>query len=126
MVMHVLNHKASIAGLAATLAVGAGIWFGSRGLKHFDPALTRYAIGSALAAFAVGYRLVLWAQRPPSRMYFRRGLQLLIRRGFKLQVSGFSHDTTVISRFSVSTFQRLPHPRSRSATRWPRISSRKI
>ena len=107
MVMHDLNHKAWIAGLAATLAVGAGIWFGSRGLKHFDPALARYAIGSALAAFAVGYRLVLWAQRPPSRMYFRRGLQLLIRRGFKLQVSGFSHDTTVISRFSVSAFQRF-------------------
>jgi len=102
-----LNHKASIAGLAATLAVGAGIWFGSRGLKHFDPALARYAIGSALAAFAVGYRFAIWAQRPPSRMYFRRGLQLLIRRGFKLQVSGFSHDTTAISRFSVSTFQRF-------------------
>ena len=107
MVMHDLNHKAWIAGLAATLAVGAGIWFGSRGLKHFDPALARYAIGSALAAFAVGYRFAIWAQRPPSRMYFRRGLQLLVRRGFKLQVSGFSHDTTAISRFSVPTFQRF-------------------
>src|SRR5438046_10073883 len=101
MVMHDLNHKAWIAGLAATLAVGAGIWFGSRGLKHFDPALARYAIGSALAAFAVGYRLALWAQRPPSRMYFRRGLQLLIRRGFKLQVPRFNVPT--FQRFNVST-----------------------
>src|SRR3989440_6269306 len=101
------DRKALAAGLAATLAVGAGIWFGSRGLRHFDPALARYAIGSALAAFAVGYRLAIWAQRPPSRMYFQRGLQLLVRRGFKLQVSGFSHDTTGISRFSVSAFQRF-------------------
>src|SRR2546421_6156857 len=39
-----------------------------RSLKHFDPALVWYAIGSVLAAFAVGYRFAVWTQRPPSRM----------------------------------------------------------
>jgi MFS transporter, NNP family, nitrate/nitrite transporter len=28
----------------------------------------------------VAYRFVIWAQRPPSRMYFKRGLQLMFRR----------------------------------------------
>ena len=33
-----------------------------------------------MAAFAVGYRFAVWAQRPPSRMYFRRGIELFFRR----------------------------------------------
>ncbi len=101
------DRKALTAGLAAALAVMASIWLGSRGLKHFDSALVWYAIGSVLAAFAVGYRFAVWAQRPPSRMYFQRGLQLLVRRNFKPQVSGFRPDTTAISRFNVPTFQRF-------------------
>jgi len=101
--MSYCDRKAWTAGLAAALAVMAGIWLGSCKLKHFDPAPVWYAIGSVLAAFAVGYRFTVWARSPPSRMYLRRGLQLLVRRGFKLQVPRFKPDTTVISRFSVST-----------------------
>src|SRR5256886_13692048 len=104
--MNDCDRKALAAGLAAALAVLAGIWLGSRGLKHFDPALVWYAIGSVLAAFAVGYRFAVWTQRPPSRVYFRRGLQLLVRRGLKRQVSGFRPDAAAISRFNVSTVQR--------------------
>ena len=75
--MNALNHKALMAGAAAALAVVTGIWLGSRALIHFDPALIWYAIGSVLAAFALAYRFAVWAQRPPSRIYFKRGLQLL-------------------------------------------------
>ncbi len=78
--MNARNHLGLVGGAALALAVGAGIWLGSHGLRHFDPAVIGYAIGTLLAAFAVGYRFVTWAQRPPSRMYFRRGLQLLFRR----------------------------------------------
>src|SRR5438477_403923 len=105
-VMNACDRKARTAGLAAALAVMGSIWLGSRGLKHFDPALLWYAIGSVLAAFAVGYRFAVWTQRPASRMYFRRGLQLLVRRNFKLQVARSKPDTTAISRFNVLTFQR--------------------
>jgi hypothetical protein len=70
----------AVAGALLSLAVAAGIFIGSHGLAHFDPALTGYAIGSVLAAFAVGYRFAIWAQRPPSRMYFKRGFQLLFHR----------------------------------------------
>src|SRR5438046_5401234 len=101
------DRTALTAGAAGALAVMGGIWLGSCKLKHFDPALVWYAIGSVLAAFAVGYRFTVWTQRPPSRIYFQRGLQLLVRRGFKHQVPPFRPDTTAISRFNVSTFQRF-------------------
>jgi len=82
MVMNELNRKALIAGAVAALAVEAGIWLGSQALAHFDPALIWYAIGSVLAAFALAYRFAVWAQRPPSRLYFKRGLQLFFQRCF--------------------------------------------
>jgi hypothetical protein len=78
--MNALNCKALTAGAAAALAVVAGIWLGSRALTHFDPALIWYATGSVLAAFALAYRFAVWAQRPPTRLYFKRGLQLLFNR----------------------------------------------
>lgn len=78
--MNERNHLGLLGGAALALLVGAGIWLGSHGLRHFDPAVIGYALGTLLAAFSVGYRFVTWAQRPPSRMYFRRGLQLLLSR----------------------------------------------
>jgi nitrate reductase gamma subunit len=71
---------ALLAGTCLTLAVFGGIVLGSHGLKHFDAALAGYAIGTLMAAFAVGYRFAVWVQRPPSRMYFKRGLQLMFQR----------------------------------------------
>jgi len=62
------------------MLVAAGVAIGSGAFAHFDAALAGYAAGSLLAAFAVGYRFAIWVQRPPSRMYFKRGLQLLFRR----------------------------------------------
>src|SRR5439155_14157078 len=78
--MKLPNRGAFIAGMALTAVTAAGIALGSTGMRHFDPALTGYAIGALMAAFAVGYRFAVWAQRPPSRMYFRRGIELLFRR----------------------------------------------
>lgn len=72
-----------IAGLAACLTLAAAVYAGSIGLKHFDRSIIGYAIGSGLASFAVGYRLAIWMKRPPSRMYFKRGLQLLFKRALK-------------------------------------------
>ena len=70
---------ALLAGLAFAGLVAAGIYLGSHGLRDFDPALTWYAVASILGAFAVGYRFTVWVQRPPSRMYFKRGLELARR-----------------------------------------------
>lgn len=75
-----IDRTALLAGLGLASLVLAGIAIGSQWLKHFDAALTGYAIGSIMAAFAVGYRFAVWAQRPPSRMYFKRGLKLFFQR----------------------------------------------
>ncbi len=74
------NRTALIAGITLTLATFAAIAIGSTWMRHFDPALTGYALGTLIAAFAVGYRFAVWAQRPPSRMYFKRGFELFFRR----------------------------------------------
>src|ERR1700730_3045925 len=63
-------------GLLAAGLVVAGIYFGSRGLKDFDPALVSYAGATVFAAFGVGYRYTIWLRRPPTRLYWRRSWQL--------------------------------------------------
>ena len=70
-------------GLLCAVTLALSIYIGSGGMKHFDHALFWYAMGSVGAAFAVGYRFTLWMNRPPTRMYFKRGLQLLFRKGPK-------------------------------------------
>lgn len=75
--------KGLAVGVLAAFLVCLAIYIGSGGLEHFDHALYYYAVGSVLGAFAVGYRFTIWASRPPSRMYFRRGFQLLLKSGPK-------------------------------------------
>lgn len=76
---------------------------GSNELAHFDAALTGYALATFLAAFAVGYRFTVWAERPPSRMYFKRGFELFFGGGDK--------------RVASATSSRSPH--SSEAVRMP-------
>src|SRR5262245_22315056 len=68
--------RATICGLAAAAAVIAGIFFGSRRFKYFDPAWIPYAGATVFAAFGIGYRYSMWLRRPPTRLYWRRSWQL--------------------------------------------------
>lgn len=71
--------RAWIAGLGAAGLVVAGIYFGSRHLRDFDAALVAYAGASVFAAFGLGYRYGMWLERPPTRLYWRRGWQVFFR-----------------------------------------------
>ncbi|MGZ6144053.1 MAG: hypothetical protein ACXWLM_11995 [Myxococcales bacterium] len=71
--------RATVWGLFVALLVVAGILLGSRGLKDFDTALVPYAGATVFAAFGLAYRYVMWLQRPPTRMYWRRGWQIFPR-----------------------------------------------
>ena len=104
--MKLPNRTAFIAGTALTVASAAGIAVGSTGMRHFDPALTGYAIGALMAAFAVGYRFSVWALRPPSRMYFRRGIELFFRRA----------DGHRVAQTSKSAVSRVSKPAGRSTS----------
>ena len=57
------------AGLAALIVVG------SRNLQHFDAALVGYTFATLFATFGISYRYAMWLNRPPTRMYWRRGWQ---------------------------------------------------
>ncbi len=71
--------RATLWGLACAFLLIAGIWFGSRSLRDFDPALVPYAGASVFAAFGIGYRYSMWLRRPPTRLYWYRGWQVFLR-----------------------------------------------
>jgi hypothetical protein len=63
----------------AALVLGA-IYFGSRHLRDFDPALVPYAGASVFSAFGLGYRYSMWLTKPPTRLYWWRGWRLFFTR----------------------------------------------
>ena len=65
--------QAGASGLIAMLVLGALIVLGSRNLDHFDAALVGYTFATLFATFGITYRYSMWLQRPPTRMYWRRG-----------------------------------------------------
>src|SRR5262245_50364311 len=98
--MKYFERKALRAGIAAAILVIALIYAGSRGLTDFDWTLTTYAVGSVFAAFAVAYRYALWAQRPPTRMYLKRGWETYRRkRGNSVRLSKSLLDNFVLQKF---------------------------
>ena len=62
------------AGLAALIVVG------SRNLQHFDAALVGYTFATLFATFGISYRYAMWLNRPPTRMYWRRGWRAFFSR----------------------------------------------
>jgi NNP family nitrate/nitrite transporter-like MFS transporter len=66
----------TVAGITASAILTALVIVGSRNLEHFDPALFGYTIASIVAFGAIVFRYAIWLQRPATRRYFRRGLQL--------------------------------------------------
>src|ERR1043165_4294970 len=69
-------------GVLATVVLAALIVAGSRNLNHFDAALVGYTFATLFAAFGITYRYAMWLQRPPTRMYWRRGWQVFLRPQF--------------------------------------------
>jgi hypothetical protein len=65
------------AGLLAVLIV-----LGSRRLDHFDAALVGYTFATLFATFGITYRYAMWLQRPPTRLYWRRGWQVALTGRF--------------------------------------------
>src|SRR5574340_1013907 len=68
-------------GLAGALLLAVLIVVGSRNLSHFDAALVGYTFATLFAMFGVTYRYAMWLRRPPTRLYFRRGWQVLLAPG---------------------------------------------
>jgi hypothetical protein len=89
------------------------IYAGSRQLKDFDWALTTYAVGTVFAAFAVTYRYAVWAQRPPTWMYLKRGWQVFTRRRVRVPRNGAVLGKLLLDNFVLQRFITV-----RSKRRW--------
>jgi hypothetical protein len=74
--------KAGISGVIATAILAGLIVVGSRNLNHFDAALVGYTFATLFATFGITYRYAMWLQRPPTRMYWRRGWQVFLKPRF--------------------------------------------
>src|SRR5580765_797003 len=73
---------AGIWGLSMTALLAVLIVLGSRNLNHFDAALVGYTFATLFAAFGITYRYAMWLQRPPTRMYWRRGWSVFLTPRF--------------------------------------------
>jgi hypothetical protein len=68
--------------VAVTAALAALVVVGSRNLTHFDAALVGYTFATLFAAFGITYRYAVWLQRPPTKMYWKRGWEAFFASGF--------------------------------------------
>ena len=81
---HIVPEKARAGawGGLFTAILAALIIAGSRNLEHFDAALIGYTFATLFATFGITYRYAMWLQRPPTRLYWRRGWQVFTTPGF--------------------------------------------
>jgi hypothetical protein len=70
-----MSVRAALWASAFTIVLAVLIVLGSRNLDHFDAALVGYTFATLFATFGITYRYTMWLQRPPTRMYWRRGWQ---------------------------------------------------
>jgi len=73
--------RATVRGIAVTVVLAVLILVGSRNLAHFDAALVAYTVAILFATFGLTYRYSMWLERPPTRVYWRRGWQAFLQRG---------------------------------------------
>ena len=96
------------AGMTTLLA--AAIVVGSRNLAHFDAALVGYTFATLFASFGITYRYAMWIERPPTRMYWRRGWQVFFAKRAR-----FSNVAKLAQRATVDVAATASSSRARAA-----------
>ncbi len=72
------NTKALLIATGMSIFCIVLVFFGSRNLQNFDAALVTYLFGTVFAFFGIVYRYSVWLQRPPTWIYFKRGITYLV------------------------------------------------
>ena len=65
----------------ATALLVAAIVVGSRNLENFDPALVIYTFAVIFATWGIVYHYAIWLNKPPTRRFFERSVELVGREG---------------------------------------------
>lgn len=107
-----MDRRAAAWGLLAVSVVLVGVYFGSGGMRWFDPALSGYLLGVLLGVFAVVYRYLIWLQRPPTAVLNRRGWQSLSRKGKR------RNNTVALGGLVATNIVGQGFIRKRSLSRW--------
>lgn len=89
----------------------AAIVLGSRNLQNFDPALVIYTFAVVFATWGVVYHYNVWLDKPPTRLYWRRGWELF-RKG------GIAGTALQLIRLSARNIVGQTFIARRSALRW--------
>jgi hypothetical protein len=71
--------KATLWAAVITVILARLIVLGSNNLEHFDAALVGYTFATLFAVFGISRRYLLWLQRPPTAMYWKRGWTVFFR-----------------------------------------------
>jgi hypothetical protein len=99
--------RATVWASGFTAALAVLIVIGSRNLAHFDAALVGYTFATLFATFGITYRYTMWLQRPPTRMYWRRGWQAFASPRFLIGNLGrFARRAVVEVAFNRFIFKR--------------------
>lgn len=98
------------ASMTTGLLIGA-IVVGSRNLQHFDAALVIYTFAVIFATWGITYHYAVWLNKPPTRRFFERSLELVRSEG--LLRSGRILSATFATHILGQTFIRR-----RSRLRW--------
>ena len=101
-----------------TAALAIAIVVGSRRLEHFDAALVGYTFATLFAVFGITYRYAMWLQRPPTRMYWRRGWQAFFSRGAAAAATCASFGRRHVRRRSRPTASSFGADRLRGLAHW--------
>jgi MFS transporter, NNP family, nitrate/nitrite transporter len=94
-----------------TALLVAAIVVGSRNLENFDPALVIYTFAVIFATWGVVYHYNVWIEKPPTRLYWDRGWELVRKRGIVRSL--FS-----ITRVAATHLVEQRFVKRRSALRW--------
>ena len=102
------NIKAMLIATLLSVLMVVLVFYGSRELQNFDAALVTYLFGTVFAFFGIVYRYTVWLQRPPTWIYFKRGV------GFLFTGKIFSHFCFAVKE-SVENiaFQKFIYPRGK-------------
>ncbi len=106
-----LDTRAFLYGLMAAGLNVAAIYFGSGRMAHFDWALLAYTAACVFAAFGIVYRYTVWLQKPPTKLYWRKGWALFLRPS-RLPGNALHLAKLLVSAIGLQTFiERRSHLR---------------
>jgi NNP family nitrate/nitrite transporter-like MFS transporter len=95
----------------ATALLVAAIVVGSRNLQNFDPALVIYTFAVVFATWGIVYHYSVWLQKPPTRRFFERSLELV-------RSEGLARSFGLIAKTFVTHILGQTFIRQRSRLRW--------